>query len=116
VREPILRRRLLLHTGQPYSAIAVEQARKDLLVLGVFAAVSVHVGEAPDAQGRVSVIFQMQERLRHAVSLNAATRAILAAVRGHLDRSQCVRQRGAAQRIYSSDQSRRRHGDDRHRL
>ncbi len=71
VREPILRRRLLLHTGQPYSAIAVEQARKDLLVLGVFAAVNVHVGEAPDAQGRVSVIFQMQERLRHAVSLNA---------------------------------------------
>jgi translocation and assembly module TamA len=70
MKETILRRRLLLHTGQPYSAIAIEQARKDLLVLGVFAAVNVHVGEAPDAQGRVSVIFQMQERLRHAVSLN----------------------------------------------
>jgi translocation and assembly module TamA len=71
MREPILRRRLLLHPGQPYSAIAVEQARKDLLVLGVFDTVNVHIGEAPDEQGRVPVIFQLHERLRHAVSLNA---------------------------------------------
>lgn len=71
MHERILRRRLLLHTGQPYSAIAVEQARKDLLVLGVFDTVNVHVGEAPDTQGRVSVIFQMHERLRHAVAVNA---------------------------------------------
>lgn len=70
IQEKILRRRLLLQTGQPYSAIAVEQARKDLLVLGVFDTVNVHLGEAPDAQGRVPVIFQMHERLRHAVSLN----------------------------------------------
>jgi translocation and assembly module TamA len=72
VHERLLRRRLLLHTGEPYSAIAVEQARKDLLALGVFAAVSVRLGDAPDAQGRVSVTFQMSERPRHAVSLAAA--------------------------------------------
>ena len=71
MHETILRRRLLLHTGQPYSAIAVEQARKDLLVLGVFDTVNVHAGEAPDARGRVPVTFQMHERLRHAVSFNA---------------------------------------------
>ena len=71
VHEKLVRRRLLLHTGQPYSAIEVEKARKDLLTLGVFAAVSVRLGDAPDTQGRVPITFQMSERPRHAVSLNA---------------------------------------------
>ncbi len=71
VHERLVRRRLLLHTGQPYSAIAVEKARKDLLTLGVFAAVSVRLGDAPDSLGRVPVTLQMSERPRHAVSLNA---------------------------------------------
>ena len=72
VHERLVRRRLLLHTGEPYSAIAVEQARKDLLTLGVFSAVSVRLGDAPDTLGRVPVTFQMSERPRHAVSLSAA--------------------------------------------
>lgn len=72
VHERLVRRRLLLRTGQSYSAIAVEQARKDLLTLGVFAAVSVRLAEAPDTSGRVPVTFQMSERPRHAVGLNAA--------------------------------------------
>jgi translocation and assembly module TamA len=71
VHERLVRRRLLLHTGERYSAIAVEKARKDLLTLGVFAAVSVRLGEAPDAEGRVPVTFQMSERKRHAVGLSA---------------------------------------------
>ncbi|HEV3181068.1 MAG TPA: POTRA domain-containing protein, partial [Steroidobacteraceae bacterium] len=71
VRERWVRRRLLLHTGQPYSAIAVEQARKDLLTLGVFAAISVRLAEAPEPPGRVPIRFQMRERARHAVSLSA---------------------------------------------
>jgi translocation and assembly module TamA len=71
LHERLVRRRLLLHTGQPYSAIAVEEARKDLLTLGVFAAVSVRLGNAPDIQGRVPVTFQMSERKRHAVGVNA---------------------------------------------
>ena len=71
VHERLVRRRLLLHTGEPYSAIAVEKARKDLLTLGVFAAVSVRLGDAPDAAGRVPVTFQMSERKRHAVGLSA---------------------------------------------
>jgi translocation and assembly module TamA len=70
VNERLVRRRLLLHTGEPYSALAVEHARKDLLTLGVFAAVSVRLGDAPDAAGRVPVTFQMSERRRHAVSLS----------------------------------------------
>ena len=71
VHETLVRRRLLLHTGDTYAAIAVEQARKDLLTLGVFAAVSVRLGDAPDTLGRVPVTFQMNERPRHVVSLNA---------------------------------------------
>jgi translocation and assembly module TamA len=71
VHERLVRRRLLLHTGEPYSAIAVEKARKDLLTLGVFAAVSVRLGDAPDAEGRVPLTFQMSERKRHAVGLSA---------------------------------------------
>jgi translocation and assembly module TamA len=71
VHERLVGRRLLLHTGQLYSALAVEKARKDLLTLGVFAAVSVRLGDAPDGLGRVPVTFQMSERPRHAVSLKA---------------------------------------------
>jgi translocation and assembly module TamA len=70
VKERLVRRRLLLHTGEPYSALAVEHARKDLLTLGVFSAVSVRLAEAPDAEGRVPITFQMSERRRHAVSLS----------------------------------------------
>jgi translocation and assembly module TamA len=70
VNERLVRRRLLLHTGEPYSALAVEHARKDLLTLGVFSAVDVRLADSPDADGRVPVMFQMSERRRHAVSLS----------------------------------------------
>jgi translocation and assembly module TamA len=72
VHQRLVRRRLLLHTGEPYSALAVEEARKDLLTLGVFSSVSVHLADAPDSEGRVPITFQMKERPRHAVSLSAA--------------------------------------------
>jgi translocation and assembly module TamA len=72
VHERLVRRRLLLHTGEPYSALAVEQARKDLLKLGVFASVNVRLGSSADSAGRVPITFQMEERPRHAVSLSAA--------------------------------------------
>ena len=71
VQESLLRKRLKVHTGDLYSAARVEQARKDLFGLGVFAAVSVKLGETPDL-GRVSVTFLVQERPRHAVGLRAA--------------------------------------------
>jgi translocation and assembly module TamA len=72
VHERLVRRRLLLHSGQPYSALAVEQARKDLLSLGVFAAVSVQLADVADQNGGVPITFLMRERLRHAVTLSAA--------------------------------------------
>src|SRR6516165_11828417 len=72
VHERLVRRRLLLHTGEPYSALAVERARKDLLTLGVFASVSVQLADSADTEGRVPIIFQVRERQRHAVSLSGA--------------------------------------------
>ena len=51
VHESLLRERLLLHTGQPYSSSAVERARRDLLSLGVFSQVSLSLGTAVDESG-----------------------------------------------------------------
>ena len=72
VREKIVRARLLLHTGEQYSAIKVERARKDLLSLGVFSSVTVQLGSEADTEGRVPVTFDIRERKRRSVSLNAA--------------------------------------------
>jgi translocation and assembly module TamA len=72
MHESFVRKRLLLHTGEQYGASKVEKARKDLLALGVFTAVTVEVGTKADSAGQVPVTFKVRERLLHAVSLNGA--------------------------------------------
>jgi translocation and assembly module TamA len=72
MKEDVVRKRLLVHTGQQYSASKIEAARKDLLALGVFSAVSVRVGSKADTEGRVPIAFNTRERLQHAVSFSAA--------------------------------------------
>jgi translocation and assembly module TamA len=72
VREATVRRRLLLHTGEPYDAARVEKARQDLLALGVFSSVSVELGSAPDSLGRMPITFRVVERPRHTFGINAA--------------------------------------------
>jgi translocation and assembly module TamA len=72
VPEKRVRARLLLRSGGQYDPAAIERARRDLLNLGVFASVSVHVGTAVDATGGVPITFDVTERLRHAVSVNSA--------------------------------------------
>jgi translocation and assembly module TamA len=72
VHEKLVRARLLLHTGEQFSPKAIEQARHDLLTLGVFATVSVQVGTAADSSGGVPITFDIRERPRHGVSINAA--------------------------------------------
>jgi translocation and assembly module TamA len=72
VHESLLRDRLLLHTGQPYSSSAVERARRDLLALGVFSQVSLSMGTAVDESGGVPITFKLRERLRHTFSAGAA--------------------------------------------
>jgi translocation and assembly module TamA len=72
VNESLVRKRLLIHTGEQYNSTVVERARADLLKLGVFAAVSVDVGTQPDDTGGVTVTFRMRERARHAINVTAA--------------------------------------------
>ena len=72
VHEKVVRRRLLVHTGDQYNSSVVERARADLLNLGVFAAVSVEVGSKVDDTGGVPITFRMRERLRHAINVTAA--------------------------------------------
>jgi translocation and assembly module TamA len=72
VHEALLRARLLLHTGDPYSPSAIERARHDLLGMGVFNQVSLDIGTAVDESGGVPITFKVRERLRHAISVSAA--------------------------------------------
>ncbi|MEA3180076.1 MAG: translocation and assembly module TamA [Gammaproteobacteria bacterium] len=72
MKEAVVRKRLLLHTGEQYGATKIETARKDLLALGVFASVSVRVGTKADSQGRVPITFNARERPQHAVSVSGA--------------------------------------------
>jgi translocation and assembly module TamA len=72
MHESFIRKRLLLHSGEQYSPSHIEHARADLLSLGVFSGVSVHAGTELDEQGRLPVTFELKERKRHAVTLNAA--------------------------------------------
>ncbi len=74
VHESVVRRRLLLHTGELYRASTIERARTDLLspALGVFAAISVKVGTAVDETGGVPITFQIRERLPHIFGVAAA--------------------------------------------
>jgi translocation and assembly module TamA len=71
IHESLLRKRLLLHTGDRFKPSAIERARKDLLALNVFGQVSVQIGTQPDAGGGVPITFKIRERQRHAVTLNA---------------------------------------------
>ncbi len=72
VHESLVRRRLLLRTGDLYKPSAIEAARRDLLGMNIFGQVSVQTGSKPDESGGVAVTFKMRERPRHAISLSAA--------------------------------------------
>jgi translocation and assembly module TamA len=72
MKEESVRKRLLVHPGEQFSASKIEAARKDLLALGVFSAVSVRVADKADSEGRVPVAFNTRERLQHAVSVSGA--------------------------------------------
>jgi translocation and assembly module TamA len=64
--------RLDMHTGDPYSAAAIDKARRNLLAMGVFGTVIVRTATAPDPDGSVPVTFALTERKRHPVDLHAA--------------------------------------------
>ena len=65
--------RLQLHSGDQYSAQALDKARRNLLAMGVFGTVDVRLGTQADANGAVPVTFRVTERKnRHGVTLGAA--------------------------------------------
>jgi translocation and assembly module TamA len=72
VHESLVRRRLLLHSGDLYRPSAIEASRRDLLGMNIFGQVSVEVGSKPDESGGVPITFKLRERLRHAITVNAA--------------------------------------------
>ena len=71
VHEALLRKRLLLQTGERFRPSLIERARQDLLALNVFSQVSINVGTKPDDTGGVPVTFKIRERLRHKVDVSA---------------------------------------------
>jgi translocation and assembly module TamA len=82
VHETLVRRRLLLHRGELYKPSAIEAARRDLLGMNVFGQVSVEVGSKADDKGDVPITFKLRERLRHAITVNAAFSSDLGASGG----------------------------------
>ena len=63
--------RLGMHSGDPYSADAIDKARRNLLAMGVFGTVVVSIPPAPSSDGSVPVTFRLTERKRHPVDLHA---------------------------------------------
>ena len=72
MKEGFVRQRLLVHTGQLYQPSKIDEARADLATLGVFSGVSVSPADQPDAEGRLPITFDLQERPLHAVGATAA--------------------------------------------
>jgi len=73
MNEAFLQKRLKLYPGELYSPSKIEHARTDLLSLGTFSGISVRLPKESDVQGdTLPIIFEVQERKRHAVNLTAA--------------------------------------------
>ncbi len=72
VHESVVRKRLRLRTGDPYSPSAIERDRRDMLALGIFSQISLKIGTEVDATGGVPITFIIRERLGHAIGVNAA--------------------------------------------
>jgi translocation and assembly module TamA len=70
VHESFVRRALLVHPGERYRTSKIEEARQGLTGLGVFSGVSVHAADRLSADGRIPLVFDLQERPQHAVTLS----------------------------------------------
>jgi translocation and assembly module TamA len=72
VHEDFIRQHLRLRQGDRFSPTALENARSDLVGLGVFSSVRAEPANRLDADGRLPIVFQTTERARHAVSADAS--------------------------------------------
>jgi translocation and assembly module TamA len=72
MNESFVRRRLLLHSGEPYNPDAIEKARQDLVSVGVFSSVRITTADRLDPQGNLPVTVDVSERKLRTVSFGAA--------------------------------------------
>ncbi len=72
VSETFLRRRLLIQSGDPFRPSRIDEARQDLLALGVFSAVRVIPAQQLDADGMLPLDVDVAERKPRAVDFGAA--------------------------------------------
>jgi translocation and assembly module TamA len=72
VNEAFARRALTVHPGDPYKPSKIEEARQALTKLGVFTGVSVRAADRLSPDGRIALVFDVQERKQHAVALTGA--------------------------------------------
>jgi len=69
VNQEFARRALTVHEGDRYRPSRIETARQALAGLGVFSGVSVRAAEHLSSDGRMPLMFDVQERRFHAVTL-----------------------------------------------
>ncbi len=72
VKESFVQRRLSIAPGEQFDPKRIEKSRQDLLSLGVFSSVRVRPAEELDEQGHLPIEFDLSERQRRVVSINAA--------------------------------------------
>jgi translocation and assembly module TamA len=70
IHESFVRRALLIHPGDRYRTSKIEEARQGLTSLGAFSGVSVRAADRLSPDGRIPLIFDLQERPQHAVTLS----------------------------------------------
>lgn len=72
VNESYVRKLLTVHTGDLYQPSRIEAARQALVSTGLFSGVTVRPARSIDAEGRIALTFDMQERDKRTVALSAA--------------------------------------------
>lgn len=72
VKESFVKRRLSVTPGEQFDPKRIEKSRQDLLALGVFSSVRVRPAEELDERGHLPIEFDLSERQRRVVSINAA--------------------------------------------
>jgi translocation and assembly module TamA len=82
VNPAFVRRRLLLHQGEPFNPDTIAAARTDLLSLGVFGSVTADAATATDPAGQLPITFRFQDRPPNAVAANVAYSTDLGASAG----------------------------------
>jgi translocation and assembly module TamA len=72
MHEDFVRRRLLIHEGEQFSPAALDEARQDLMGLGVFSMVRMEPAGQLDPQGNLPITVDVTERKLHAVDMGVA--------------------------------------------